>query len=188
MKTILVLLLCLTLMGLAFFWRAKEASPAGMSRGPAVSETSVSPAHTGGSSVGVLAGGGQNKRALLLPGPETTWEQAAAGSPFGHFSDWTHRYRSAATKAEKAALEGEGVSLARERLDALAALIQANPEQALQLALPLSVRMVLPASVESLLEERVSAKGDLMVVAALPLPGQEDEIKSISRLANIGDK
>ena len=67
-------------------------------------------------------------------------------------------------------------------------MIQSDPKHALELTVPLGVRRTLPASVESLLEERVSGKGDLMVLGALPVPGKEGEVKPITRLAKIGGK
>ena len=55
----------------------------------------------------------------------------------------------------KAALETEGATLARERLAALADLIQSDPERAIELAVPDSVRDKLPAAVRALIEERI---------------------------------
>jgi nucleoside-diphosphate-sugar epimerase len=64
---------------------------------------------------------------------------------------------NAATPAEKAALEAEGIALARERRVALAELISSNPEHALELAVPVGLRRALPRSIVELLEE-VSGK------------------------------
>src|SRR5439155_9354777 len=100
---------------------------------------------------------------------------------FAWFADWTHRFRDAATAEEKAALEPEGVALAQARRDALAELIQSDPKRALELTVPFGVRQGLPAAVESLLEERISARADVMVIGAIPLPGREREIAPMSR-------
>src|SRR5438093_8010250 len=102
----------------------------------------------------------------LPPPPNLTWERAATEPAFSRFVEWTHRYRAAATAGEKSVLETEGVALARERLEALAEVIQNDPQHALELTVPLGVRRSLPASVESFLEERVSGRGDLMVLGA----------------------
>ncbi len=130
-----------------------------------------------------------NRRALL-PRLDVLWAAPVSEPVFAAFKDWSRRYSTtgAADAAAKAALEVEGVELARSRRAALAALIQSDPKRALELAVPLGVRRALPAAVAALLEERVSARGDLMVVAVLPLPGQERNVKPLSRMANIDGK
>ena len=127
------------------------------------------------------------KRRALSPRLDVLWATPVSEPAFSAFKDWSRRH-AAADAAAKAAFEAEGVELARARRVALAALIQSDPKRALELAVPLGVRRALPAAVEALLEERVSARGDLMVVAVLPLPGQERSVKPLSRMANIGGK
>ena len=90
---------------------------------------------------------------------------------FAAFRDWTARYL-AADAASQARLLAEGLALARERRDVLAALIRTDPEAALASAVPMVVRQQLPAAVVDLLERRVSALGDLSLNAVTPLPGQ----------------
>jgi len=123
----------------------------------------------------------------LLPAPSVTWERAADRPEFSRFVDWTHRYQAAAAADQKAALEAEGVELAQARRQALRELIPTDPKRALESAVPFGVRQRLPKAVESLLEERISARGDLMVIGAIPLPGRESEIPPISRSTTLGN-
>src|SRR5262245_5255818 len=61
---------------------------------------------------------------------DARWEQPMTEPRFAAFKEWTDKYRQAASADAKAALEEEGVTLARARLTALADLIQSNPERA----------------------------------------------------------
>jgi uncharacterized delta-60 repeat protein len=87
------------------------------------------------------------------------------------FADWTARYLNA-TAAQRTGLLIEGLDLAQQRRAALAALIPTDPEQALADAVPMVVRQQLPAEILALLEERVSAQGDLELLAGSSSPGQ----------------
>jgi hypothetical protein len=111
-------------------------------------------------------------RVKLLPARGTFWQQPVPEPAFAAFADWTKRYATAASAAARAALEAEGMTLARRRLTALADLIMTQPERALELALPASVRRAMPAAVLALLEEPVNTYGDYTSLCALHLPGQ----------------
>ncbi|HKX60209.1 MAG TPA: Ig-like domain-containing protein, partial [Verrucomicrobiae bacterium] len=113
------------------------------------------------------------------------WNVPAEDSAFGRFGDWAVRFQAAADDSARAALEAEGVKLAGERRTSLHSLVQSDPKRALELAVPLAVRENLPASVNSLLESRVSGRGDYSVLAAYPLPGQEDTITPIRRTLSL---
>lgn len=91
---------------------------------------------------------------------------------FAAFAEWRARF-AAADATVRAGLEAEGVSLAKARRAALRGLIIRDPRSALEMALPPIERANLPASVAALLEERVSASGDLNVLFARPPQGQE---------------
>jgi len=93
------------------------------------------------------------------------------------FAHWTARYLGA-SNAQRAGLLAEGENLARERLAALAALIPADPEQALADAVPMVVRQQLPPEILALLEERVSAESDLKYLAGSPPPGETAVVAS----------
>jgi hypothetical protein len=103
---------------------------------------------------------------------------------FAAFNSWLRRFAQA-DDASKKALEEEGIILARQRLNAFADLVLTNPQRALELALPRSVRGQLPESIRALLEEPINAKGDLAVIASLPAPGMAKEVPPVFRTANI---
>lgn len=98
------------------------------------------------------------------------WHNPAA-SPFIAFREWTARYL-AAPPEERAALLPAGVTAARERRAALAALIRRDPRAALAAAVPVTVRQELPAEIVDLLEERVNGRGELALNAVTPLAGK----------------
>ena len=76
------------------------------------------------------------------------------------FHDWAQRYRSATTAVARAALEAEGVELARARRPEMKNLIQRDPQRALAATVPAVVRQILPAAVLAELEQRVAGTGD----------------------------
>ena len=104
---------------------------------------------------------------------------------FARFNDWVESY-AAAAPAMRTALESEGAALAVERRAALKKLIQTDPQRALELAAPIAVRRVLPQAIRAQLEERVSGRGELALMAALPEPGREREVRPNFRTASIG--
>ncbi|MCI0537618.1 MAG: PKD domain-containing protein [Verrucomicrobiales bacterium] len=115
------------------------------------------------------------------------WARSIPEGKFARFAEWAERY-TRATGVEKSSLEAEGVELAHKRRDEMSDMIQSHPDHALQLAVPFHVRQELPASVASFLEEPISARGDLAVLAALLAPGHEGEIAPVYRTATIGDQ
>jgi hypothetical protein len=100
------------------------------------------------------------------------------------FRDWFRDYRQASF-AERIRSEAQGVRLSRHRRSALKELMARDPEQALRWAVSLSARREMPASIQTQLEEPVSAKGDLFVAGALPRPGRESAFQPIRREAVI---
>ena len=121
----------------------------------------------------------------LPPSREELWSRPAAEPAFAHFAEWTRRFSSAATDETKAALTAEGSALARVRATAMAEEMQTNPKRALELAVPRAVREQLPADVRALIEETVSARGDLEVLAFRPQSGDEKAITPVVRYAVI---
>ncbi len=103
------------------------------------------------------------------------------------FFNWSQNYQTASLH-EKNILEKEGVKLAVERQKFLSELIQTNPERALELAVPIAVRRQFPASINALLEQRISGRGQLAVMGALPEPGKEAEVVPTFRTASIDEK
>jgi M6 family metalloprotease-like protein len=87
------------------------------------------------------------------------------------FSNWTERYL-AAVPSDRARLLEEGLGLARDRRVVLAHLIRTDPRAALAAAVPMILRQNLPAEIVELLEERVSGRGELSLLAVTPEQGQ----------------
>ncbi len=98
---------------------------------------------------------------------EAQWKVAVTEPPFAAFQTWVARYQSLPA-AERPGLVAEGERLAAERREALKVMIRRLPERALELAVPEAVRRAMPASVAAQLEEKVDARGDLLVTAISP--------------------
>jgi hypothetical protein len=126
------------------------------------------------------------KLPVPLPPRATSWELAADEPACAAFAAWSKRH-AAAPPADQAALAGEGERLARERLVVLARLIATDPERALALAVPPSVRAAMPANVRALLEETVNARGDYQVLCPLAPPDKEHKLEPFIRSARVGD-
>lgn len=116
---------------------------------------------------------------LPLMRPDGEWQRAVSEPEFADFKAWTAEY------ADGRRGETDGVVLAKKRRAALKDLISRDPQRALDLAVPKSVRRSLPAAVQAELETPVNGRGDLLVAAAVALPGREHEVPPISRQVNI---
>src|SRR5262249_14491996 len=129
-----------------------------------------------------IAGAATTKRGWSTP--RATWDLPGSEPAFARFADWAKRYLAAPPEA-RAALEAEGVELARERREVMRLLLQSDPARALALAVPQGIRRGLPDAVIELLETRVSGRGSLDVLAALAEPGKENEVRGTFRVARI---
>jgi hypothetical protein len=78
----------------------------------------------------------------------------------------------------------DGLSLAKQRRAAFAALITSDPASAIASAVPASIRQQLPAEIASELEVRVSGIGDLSVLGVLPAQGGP-AVESIQRFVRL---
>lgn len=96
-------------------------------------------------------------RARLAYGHTWGSEEAPA---LAAFRGWTERF-AVADASERAAMEAEGVTLARDRRAAMKRLIEREPARALAATVPTEVRARLPAAVAGLLEARVAGVGEL---------------------------
>ena len=99
------------------------------------------------------------------------------------FSSWSGKY-VAASAAERAVMEKEGIVLAKGRRTVFEDLIRKQPKLALAETVPAMVRKELPESITALLEERVTGRGDLLVL------GRTDprNVPILSRRVSIGDR
>src|SRR5256885_4920135 len=88
----------------------------------------------------------RTNQSWLLPPVGLTWQKSDDLPEFALFAEWANRFHDAKTADAKTALEPEGVALAQARRDALAELIQSDPERALELAVPYRVRQALPTA------------------------------------------
>lgn len=84
------------------------------------------------------------------------------------FSGWTDRYLAASTGSERAALEQEGIALAKERRPVMKTLIQENPRVAIASATQVDLRESLPQSVRDQMERPVSGRGEFDVWGVVP--------------------
>jgi len=132
------------------------------------------PAADAGSSVAA-----ENKVNAAILRPDMRWQRPAAEPEFADFQQWAAEFADGRRNVE------EGIRLARERRAALGDLISKDPRRALQLAVPESVRRTLPPPVLAELEERVNGRGDLLVAAALALPGREHEVPPVTRTVTL---
>ena len=83
------------------------------------------------------------------------------------FSNWAAKYVACSNLWEKEAMVSEGEKLAQARREALRELIRSNPEKALAQMLPYETRKALPDSIQGLIEQPVSGRGELQVVASV---------------------
>lgn len=124
-------------------------------------------------------------RGNVVLGKNQTGRDVPANSSFQRFDQWANRY-FAAPETEKNKLIEQGVAIAGERREELRKLIERDPKRALTLAIPEKVRRTLPGEVGALLEERITAHGDLDILAALPEPGKQ--VVPVIRRAYIGGR
>jgi len=97
----------------------------------------------------------------------SAWGQPQPLPALAAFQSWAGRYATVATPGDRAGLVSEGVALAKQRRALLATLIKTHPEEALALAVPVSIRSQLPKEISAGLESRVSGIGDYSVLGAI---------------------
>ncbi len=168
-RALVLLLLGVGVVGLGFyFFRPQSAAlPTSRSRRLAASSPTPVPVPAAPAPVLTRLAPTPAVRAEKNPPPDSVIASAWLSETrpaMAAFADWTARYLNA-TIAQRAGLLAEGQNLARQRRAALAALIPTDPEQALADAVPMVVRQQLPPEILAFLEERVSAQGDLELLA-----------------------
>jgi hypothetical protein len=114
--------------------------------------------------------------------PEALWQQTPPEDAFALFSEWAKRYVATGANPD------DGARLAGIRRVELAKLIESDPQRALELAVPWSVRRQLPAAVQAQLETPISARGDLTILAAIPAPGEPLGVPAVQRTATINGR
>src|SRR5438105_3861322 len=97
----------------------------------------------------------------------------ASDDAFTRFDRWAKQYRSAEGEYQRAALEDEGVMLARTRRDAMTALMRSDPDAALARR---ASRDAMPNAVAAELELPLSGIGQWEVLGVLK-PNHEGGIE-----------
>jgi hypothetical protein len=121
--------------------------------------------------------------ALATPGTgviaplDKLWLHDVPEPTFAEFRNWTNQFIKQADAADYA----EGLRLAQERRREMADMIDQHPRRALELAVPLHVRKLLPEGIQAELEEPVRGRGDYLVAAAVAMPGKELLVPAIQR-------
>lgn len=126
-------------------------------------------------------------RKVLRPADQR-WTTPTTKQAFAKFGNWATRYAAENSASEKLRLESEGVELARVRHQAMREMIQTDPEQALELSVPRSLRKRLPDSVAALIEEQVDGRGDFGVLAAIPAADHSGPFDPVYRTVSIDDQ
>ncbi|UXI66500.1 PKD domain-containing protein [Tahibacter amnicola] len=110
---------------------------------------------------GVIRRWGIGLAALVAVSHVAHGAQGADTAAIRAFDDWAQVYARATTTERSAESLAEGRRLAQSRRVALHALITTDPAQALQHAVPASVRAGLPATVQAELEQPIDGMGVL---------------------------
>ncbi len=106
------------------------------------------------------------KNELLRPS-----QSAMATEPgFAAFNDWWKKVKN--TGLDDPAMLVEGVSLAQQRRREMVDLIESNPKRALELSATPDQYAEFPYAIRAEIEERISTKGDIEILGALPAEGE----------------
>lgn len=112
--------------------------------------------------------------AVVQSRADLRWAEKSREPAMEAFRGWSNRF-AAAPVAQREELEREGVALAATRRAAMLALISKDPQRAVESAVPVAVWRQMPVAVRAHLETRVDTKGDVLVEARRPMPGQQVE-------------
>ena len=148
-----------------------------------------------------IAGPTNDNAALPTLKYSSNWGRQSSASAMNDFESWTTKYLSSksviktqsqeppgsadASNKEGKFLIEEGAVLAKKRSASLVELIKTNPESALRLTIPYTIRSKLPSEIVSESETRVSGIGDIVVRVADKYPGGPD-VDPLQRYAHIG--
>src|SRR6185369_10467808 len=122
---------------------------------------------------------------VLFRTADRLWDEPIPEEAFARFHDWADNYLKA-TETQRTAMESAGIDLAKARREALRGLIQTDPERALELTVPVAVRQELPETITAQLEDRVSSRGRLAVLGALPETPDQTGFVPTFRTASLG--
>ncbi|MGZ4971925.1 MAG: immunoglobulin domain-containing protein, partial [Limisphaerales bacterium] len=173
---LLAISLFIPVIGLHFFQRAHriESPPSKLSQEPVTSPPLVQEPPK--------ASRHAAPRGNILTAQSPIAADPVTESAFAKFDTWAAKF-SSATSSGRAALEVEGIALAKERRDAMKEMIQKDPERALALAVRYEQRLSLPSGVVDQFEQQVNGTGDIHVGYACA-PERAETILT----ANVGGK
>lgn len=120
---------------------------------------------------------------LLHSRADIRWQQKLPQPALEAFRDWSLRYVEAKPETKKA-MEPAGIALAATRRGEMLALMQSDPQYAVERAIPVTVWRQMPPLVRAHLETRVDTKADVLVEARRPMPGKK--VAPIALTALIG--
>ncbi|NLH74795.1 MAG: PKD domain-containing protein [Verrucomicrobia bacterium] len=109
----------------------------------------------------------------VKPTDRPVTENSAPEAIHAEFANWVGEFLSARASGTALPSFAKGSRLAAARRAALAQAIKEDPQSALEMAVPWQWREVLPPEITAHFEEVVSARGNLDVFCALPLPGPD---------------
>ncbi|MCX6857321.1 MAG: hypothetical protein NTV80_20725, partial [Verrucomicrobia bacterium] len=124
------------------------------------------------------------KAVVLALRQDVRWEAPIGEPAFAEFRAWTREFAKA--KSDEAMI-AQGLELAQQRRNQMVDLIDQDPKRALELAVPVTVRRSLPADVVALLEQPVSGRGDLFVMASVAAPGKKLGVRAVQRSVTMKD-
>jgi len=113
------------------------------------------------------------------------WRDSARPE-FSAFADWARGYL-AASPADRTAMLARGIELAKARREAMLRLIQEDPRSAIANTPPVADRQRMPQEIQSQLEDRISAIGDIYRVRGIAGPGDSRVIPTIDQ-ARLNDQ
>ena len=113
--------------------------------------------------------------------------QNPAPSAMTLFSNWTERYRAETNSQARVAMVAEGVSVARQRRNALKSLMESDPRAALAISRSLTGVAQMPPEIQRELETPFSTRGDFVIQGALAATGGP-KVESLRRQVRLGTK
>lgn len=104
--------------------------------------------------------------ATVVPTEQPSRKIAIDMSSFAAFDEWVQQLVIHADQPMCPEALNSGLQLAQQRRVAMAKLIELDPQEALNRAVPYHIRSLLPAAIASELEQQIDGRGDLMVAVA----------------------
>ncbi len=161
--------------------REMKAAPSGVKVSEGVAARSVASGETSAERAAVTA----REQAFARLTYAQAWESELPAA-MSEFRAWVSEYR-VADAGKRGVLIARGVELARARRPEMLRMIQTEPQRALAVTVPASLRQILPADVVAELETRVAGRGDHgWLVSSDPEFGYDTVRAAMRRVAVLG--